>query len=494
MKLASLLSVLNEYELKNKEGNVLIDEIEVAGICFDDRELRRGELFVCLSGVNNDGHDFVSRAEKLGAVAVVCERELDSKAVQIIVSDTRSALAKLSAEFFSNPSKELVIVGVTGTNGKTTTVNMLAEILCVAGKNVGVIGTLGAYYCGKKIATNLTTPDPVLLQQILREMSDGGVEYVVMEVSAHALYYKKIAGIKFDRCIFTNFTQDHLDFFKTMKEYKKAKLQLFNPQISSVAVINADDETMKDICRLRKASDLENYTKTYFYGLKNPSDAFAVLIEESLNTTECLLNINDGLAKISLKLIGQHNLYNALASATCAQTLGVSIKDIEKGLNSLKGVRGRLERVGENNGGVIFVDFAHTPDGLEKALRTLKKYCFGRLICVFGCGGDRDREKRSLMGAVASTWSDFCYLTSDNPRNEEPLDIIADIEKGIVDKFFDYVVIPDRVSAVTTAVKGLKRGDVLLLAGKGGEDYQEVKGIKYPYKDEDLIKNLLKRT
>ena len=493
MKLSLLLSALTEYQTKAMKDIVSLDEVEISGICFDSREIKKGDLFVCLAGEKHNGHDFVLQAEKLGAVGVVCDKELDCKILQIIVSDTRSALALLSAEFYMNPSKRLTVIGVTGTNGKTTTANMLAEILRAAGKRVGVIGTLGVVYGRKTFATGLTTPDPVILQKTLYEMAEAKIEYVVMEVSAHALYYKKTVGVKFAGCIFTNFTQDHLDFFKDMKKYKKAKMKLLKPEISPFAVVNADDSLARDIFCLRQSSDLKKRTKTVFYGLKNPADCFAVLTSESLKDVNFLLNINDDLANISLKLIGIHNVYNALAAATCAKELGVSTDDIERGLNSLKKVNGRLERIGEYNGGQIFVDFAHTPDGLEKSLRALKKYCKGRLVCVFGCGGNRDKEKRPVMGAVASTWADFCYLTSDNPRDEEPSRIIADIESGIENKYFDYFVVTDRTRAVTLALKGLKNGDVLLVAGKGGEEYQEIKGIKCPYKDEDLIKSLLEK-
>jgi UDP-N-acetylmuramoyl-L-alanyl-D-glutamate--2,6-diaminopimelate ligase len=238
---------------------------------------------------------------------------------------------------------------------------------------------------------------------------------------------------------------------------------------------------------------MKKRTRTVFYGLKNPADCFAVLMSDSLKGVDFLLNINDELANVKLKLVGMHNVYNALAAASCAKELDVSMGDIERGLNSLEKVNGRLEQVGEYNGGEIFVDFAHTPDGLEKSLIALKKYCKGRLVCVFGCGGNRDKEKRPLMGTVVSTWADFCYLTSDNPRDEEPTQIIAEIEKGINDKFFDWIVIPNRTHAITIALKGLKHGDVLLVAGKGGEEYQEIKGIKYPYKDEDVIKEFIKK-
>jgi UDP-N-acetylmuramoyl-L-alanyl-D-glutamate--2,6-diaminopimelate ligase len=385
------------------------------------------------------------------------------------------------------------VIAVTGTNGKTTTANMLAEILKAAGRSVGVIGTLGVYYNEKVYPSDFTTPDPIFLQKTLSEMYQEGIKYVVMEVSAHALYYQKTCGVRFVAGIFTNFTQDHLDFFSSMREYKRAKLKLFQSNVTPIAVVNADDNLSKEIYSLRKLSDEEGTTSTYFYGLKTPTDAFAVLNGESLNVTNFVININDELAYVQLKLIGTHNVYNALAASVCAKNLGVSIEVISKGLNAMKPVRGRLERIARYNGADIFIDFAHTPDGLEKSLRALKKHCKGRLICLFGCGGNRDKKKRPLMGEVASRIADFCYLTSDNPRNEEPLKIIEDIERGITSRFFDYVVIGARSQALKVAINGLKEGDVLLVAGKGGEDYQEIKGIKYPYKDEELIEEITQR-
>lgn len=492
MKLSALLSVLTEYRTKNLTNSEL-EKIEIVGLCMNSKEVKKGDLFFCLNGSKNDGHNFVQTAEELGASVIVCERELESTLLQIIVKDTRSALAILSAQFYENPTQKMQVVGITGTNGKTTTANMLAEIIKSAGKKVGVIGTLGTFYENNFLPPSLTTPDPIFLQKILADMQKRGVEYVVMEVSAHALYFKKTLGIRFVATIFSNLTQDHLDFFASMKEYKKAKLELFKPKLSPISIVNADDFVSKEISSLRKTSDEKGLTKTFFYSLKNPSDAFAVITDECLKNINFILNINDELASVSLKLIGTHNVYNALSAGVCARALGFSMKEVENGLNAVRHVRGRLEWIGEYNGGDIFVDFAHTPDGLEKSLRSLKKLCVGRLVCVFGCGGNRDREKRAIMGEKASSFSDFCYLTSDNPRDEEPMAIIKDIEKGISKKFFDYVVISERSKAITVAMNSLKKGDVLIVAGKGGEDYQEIKGIKIPYKDEDLIREIIEK-
>jgi UDP-N-acetylmuramoyl-L-alanyl-D-glutamate--2,6-diaminopimelate ligase len=381
------------------------------------------------------------------------------------------------------------MIGITGTNGKTTSSYMLASILKNAGKKVGVIGTLGIVYNEKRIASQLTTPDPIELHAYLADMVASGIEYVVMEVSAHSLHYKKMEGIHFCACIFTNFTQDHLDFFKSMDSYKKAKMKLFSSEKCSVAIINGDDEVGREIGRLREESG-EN---VIFYGLTMPADCFAIVTDESMKGTDCIFNLNDDLYRVSLHMIGEYNVYNALASASCAQALQCE-KGISSGLYRIKGVEGRLQKVeGSPTSSEVYVDFAHTPDGLKKSLETLKRYCKGRLICLFGCGGNRDKGKRKIMGEVAARLCDFAVLTSDNPRYEDPLDIIDEIEKGYRSVSNHYVVVPNREKAIEYALDYCREKDVLLMAGKGGEDYQEIMGIKYPFNDQDMVIRILRQ-
>ncbi len=494
MKLSVLLTALNDYQIKSESNDdFCLDDMEITGLCMDSRSVKKGELFVCLTGGKTDSHTFAVDALERGASVILTERYMQTLDRQIVVKDSRKALALLSSKFYGEPSKKLKVIGVTGTNGKTTTTNMLAAIIKAAGKKTGVIGTLGIYYDKKEIAPELTTPDPIFLQKTLADMYLRGVEYVVMEVSAHALYYKKVEGVRFSACIFSNFTQDHLDFFSSLNEYKKAKLQLFTPERCPLAVVNSDDEVSKEILSLRENFDRSVPVKTCLYGLKNPADAFAVVTNEGIKGSRFILNIKDRLAEVNLRLMGLHNVYNALSAAFCALELGFCIQDVEKGLNGLDRVKGRLEWIGTFNGADIFVDFAHTPDGLEKSLGALKTHCKGRLICVFGCGGDRDKSKRPLMGERAAKIADFCYLTSDNPRYEDPTQIIKEIEKGFGKISSAYVAIPDRERALSQAVGELREKDVLLVAGKGGEDYQERMGIKYAYNDEDFIKKLIKR-
>ncbi len=461
-------------------------EREIIALSVDSRKKQPSSLFVCLSGGEIDSHVFAEESVKGGAVAVVTERELSLKVPQILVQDSREALGLLADAFFREPSKRLTVVGITGTNGKTTTSYMLEAIFKEQGKKVGVIGTLGVRYGGREYPAELTTPDPILLQEILANMARSGVEYVFMEVSAHALYYKKTAGVRFRGCIFTNLTQDHLDFFKDASAYKSAKMRLFSPEVCPLAVVNGDEETGREIGKSRLLSG----KKTLFYGLNTPVDAFAIITDERLSATECMLNISDKLCRVRLSMSGRHNVYNALSAATLAMELGVSTAAIARGLTKMKGVKGRLQRVSANHN--VFVDFAHTPDGLAKSLDALKGYCKGRLFCLFGCGGNRDKSKRSLMGEIAAKRCDFAVLTADNPRYEDPMDIIAEIERGYRRFSTRYVIVPNRKQAIFYAMELLTSEDILLVAGKGGEEYQEIMGIKYPFDDQAIVEEFLR--
>lgn len=483
MRLTKLTEGIGETVCEKTEK-----EQDISSLCIDSRLAKKGDLFFCLTGGNQDGHNFALDAVKKGAVALVVERVLPISVPQILVSNTRIALAKIAARFYGNPEERLKIIGITGTNGKTTTSYMLQAILEKANKKVGVIGTLGVSCLHTVVSSPLTTPDPIELYKTLAEMFLKGVEYVVMEVSAHALYYHKVYGIAFTACIFTNCTQDHLDFFKDMQSYQDTKTTLFHTDVCPIAVLNGDDETGRKIGELRK----ENGTETLYYGLQTPTDAFAVVTHESLDKTECLFNVNDKLCRVRLALVGKHNVYNALAAATCAVALKIELSPIAKGLCDLQGVCGRLQRVETYNGAEIFVDFAHTPDGLAQSIQTLKPHCKGRLVCLFGCGGNRDKSKRSVMGETAAKLCDFCIITSDNPRYEDPMDIIAEIERGYRRFSMRYVIVPERESAIRYAIEFLKAGDILLVAGKGGERYQEIMGIKYPFDDNDIIEKIIR--
>lgn len=477
MKLSQLIEFISPAEV------VDYTEVEINGICTDSRMVRRGDLFICYAGKNFDSHSRIAEIKSGGAVAIVCERKLDIEVPQIIVENGRAQIAKLARAFYGFPDRKLKIVGVTGTNGKTTTTYMLADVFRANGNNAAVIGTLGISYCEKFIAPELTTPDPVFLYSVLADMAECGVEYVFMEVSAHALYFDKVEGITFDVGVYTNCTQDHLDFFGSMKEYADCKKLMFKEGRCKYAVINSDDDLGVQL--------LKSTENAISYGLKNPADVFAVDIRESLEGTTFVINLFDELYELKLNIPALHNVYNAMAAAACAKLLGVKTPIIAKGLKHLKKVTGRLEHVARYNGADIFVDFAHTPDGLEKSLQSLKKLCGGRLYCLFGCGGNRDKSKRPVMGAVAAKYADFCIITSDNPRFEEPYDIIAEIEEGVKSSGKRYVTVTEREVATEYAIRLLEKGDVLLVAGKGGEHYQDVMGIKHSYDDNTVIKKII---
>ncbi len=491
MRLSKLIGAVEECEICF-DG---VWEREIEGLSSDSRKTGKGYLFFCLTGGERDGHDYAAEALKNGAVAIVAERKLPLNIPQLLVPDSRAALSLAACVFYGFPSERMKVVGITGTNGKTTTANMLYSIWRSQGKKAGVIGTLGVRFGERTNPACLTTPDPIDLQKTLAEMAASGVEYVAMEVSAHALYYRKTTGVRFAACIFTNLTQDHLDFFRSMREYEEVKTNLFTQADCPIAVINGDDKAGRRIGVTRETKNAHTALlewKTIYYGLETPTEAFAIITDETLKGTECMLNISDRLCRVSLALTGRHNVYNALAAATCATALGSGSDAVAKGLTELKSVRGRLEYTGAFQGGDVFVDFAHAPDGLEKSLTALRLHCRGRLICLFGCGGNRDKSKRSLMGEAAAKKCDFSVLTSDNPRYEDPLDIISEIEKGYRRFSMKYIVVPDREKAICYALEHLQKGDVLLVAGKGGEEYQEIMGIKYPFDDNDIIEKIKK--
>ncbi|MDE6274731.1 MAG: UDP-N-acetylmuramoyl-L-alanyl-D-glutamate--2,6-diaminopimelate ligase, partial [Clostridiales bacterium] len=348
-----------------------------------------------------------------------------------------------------------------------------------AGRRAGLIGPLGANFAKKTVAPDLTTPDPVSLFSLLADMKREGVDVAVLEISAHALALRKECPIVYDVGIFTNLTQDHLDFFGTMKEYGEAKRKMFTPERCSFAVLNSDDNFYKTL--------KDQGVPFLSYGMENPADAFAVILSETVRGSKVLLNLSDDLIEVTLCMTGRHNVQNALAAAVAAKRLGASSEAISHGLNKVKGVDGRLEWVASYRGAEIFTDFAHTPDGLQKSLAALRKHCKGKLYCLFGCGGNRDKSKRPIMGATVAKGCDFAVITSDNPRFEDPCAIISDIESGYRSVSASYIAVEERERATEYALNLLGAGDILLVAGKGGETYQEIMGIKYSYNDKDVL-------
>lgn len=459
---------------------------ELTDVCTDSRCAKRGCVYIALRGARADGNKYIGEAIRLGAAVAVYEGDLpaginSSSCALIKVESARRAASTISARFYGEPTRKIKIIGVTGTNGKTTVANLLCHIINRAGGKAGVIGTLGVSFCGRSMPNKLTTPDPVYMNYILAQMAESGVEYCVMECSAHALYYDKECSIEYEACIFTNLTQDHLDFFKDMEEYGRAKAKLFMERKARHRIINSDDEF-----GFKLARGIEG---ALTYGIENPSDAFAIIEESDSFGTELVINICDELVYARIGLIGKFNAYNALAAAACAYKLGFTCDEISAGLQSFKGVKGRLERAATYNGAQIFIDFAHTPDSLRSALITLRGICGGSLYVVFGCGGDRDEKKRPIMGKIATELADCAIITTDNPRTEEPFEIMRQIEAGA--KGNGYALIERREEAIAHGIKMLKEGDILLIAGKGAEEYQEIMNVRYPYSDYEAIKNII---
>lgn len=468
--------LIKDVKIKKIVGDV--SNIDSSLITYDSRKVAEGSVFFCLKGENTDGHDYVKNAIDNKASVIVCEKDIDTNLPYVVVENARKAFAICSANFYKNPAKELKIVVVTGTNGKTTTSFLIRSILESNGKKVGLIGTQGAYIGKQYFETNLTTPDPQVLHRILRTMLDNGIKYVVMEASAHALALDKLEGILFEVGVFTNLTQDHLDYFKNMENYKMAKIKLFNANMIRCAVINFDDATGLEIAKNIKIPFIS-------YALNNPSDIFAINIEKKSGSTEYVINLCDNVFVVKSNLLGEFNIYNSLAAAGTASMLGINNRDIKKGLEKLDKVPGRFNSIKLINGAVAVIDFAHTPDGVEKILSSLKQLPFNRLITVFGCGGNRDKGKRPKMGEIAEKLSDFVIITSDNPRFENPELIIDDIESGMASN--KHICITDRKKAINYAIEMAKKNDVIAICGKGAEEYQDINGVKSPYNDFDVI-------
>ncbi len=451
-------------------------ETEITGLSYDSRTLKQGDLFVALRGCRTDGHRYIEEARDLGAAAIVAEEGENV----LLVPDSRLALATLSANWFGHPARELTVVGVTGTNGKTTTTTLLWGMLQqVLGIPVGLIGTNENRVGQETFPAQRTTPESYEVHRWLRQMVDAGCSHVVMEVSSHALCMDRVAGIPFTVGAFTNLSQDHLDFHKTMEAYRQAKGRLF--QQSETAVLNLDDEAGRYY-----AQRLEGKVITYSER-REEADLTAENLALYPDRVEFEAVTKEKLAHVCLPIPGSFTIYNALCALGCAQALGLPLEKAAEALTDAPGVKGRMEVVPHSGPGTVIIDYAHTPDALEKVLTTLRGFTPGRLICLFGCGGDRDRGKRLIMGAVCADLADVCVVTSDNPRSERPEAIISDVLRGMVR--FDKVKIvePDRVRAIRLALSLMKEGDTLLLAGKGHETYQEVNGEKKPLDEREIV-------
>ncbi len=457
-------------------------DVEVSALCRDSRNMIPGCLFVCVVGTKIDSHQFAAQALEQGAVAVVCERDM-GLARQILVEDSRAAWAQLSANWFERPAEKLRLIGITGTNGKTSTSYLLKGILERAGYTVGLIGTIQNMIGERVVQTGHTTPDPYELQQLFAEMVGAGCTYAVMEVSSHALDQERVGNCRFAVGAFTNLTQDHLDYHGTMEQYALAKKRLF--RMSDAVVINVDDP----------------WHRTMQEGIAAPIITYSTKTTEATYTAHNLRQRPDGvdfelvavgsIGRVKLKTPGLFSAYNALAAAACALTIGIPFDEVVAALCEANIVKGRAEVVPTNRNFTVVIDYAHTPDGLKNICETLNSCKAGRLVTVFGCGGDRDRTKRPKMAAVAKALSDFMVVTSDNPRTEDPRAIIDEIVAGIEPSQVPYVVIEDRREAIRWAIHNAKDGDTVLLAGKGHETYQILKSGKVHLDEREVVAEAL---
>ena len=462
------------------------DDTEITGIAYDSRRVLPGNVFVCIKGYETDGHKYAASAEKNGAAVIVAEDKIDINVPVIYVNDSRKEIARLACTFYDNPSKKFKLVGVTGTNGKTTITYLIKSILEAAGKIVGVIGT-NQNIIGDKVlmtkSTTPTTPNALELQQLFAEMVDSGAEYVVMEVSSHALALDRVYGCHFDCGIFTNLTQDHLDFHKTMENYRDAKAKLFT--LSDKGVVNYDDEAGKYIVKNGGCDDILKI------GLGEGCALTAKNIEISARGTEFELDYKGIKYPMSIAIPGKFSVYNAACAAGAALQLGIDMDTIREGLKNASGVLGRVEVIDTDTDYTVIIDYAHTPDGLENIISCVKEFAKGRVITLFGCGGDRDNTKRAIMGEIAGKLSDYSIITSDNPRTEDPTAIVEQIEEGMKRTDGKYTVIVDRREAIRYALGFAKKDDVIILAGKGQETYQIIGHEKHDFDERIVVKEIL---
>lgn len=461
-------------------------DIEISGISFDSRTCRRGFLFVAVNGTETDGHKYIGKAVENGAVAVIYEDgEVSVEGAACIkVESSRKALGLAASNFYGKPSEQLYLVGITGTNGKSTTVTLLYELFTRLGYCCGLFSTIANYVGNEKLPADHTTPDPVQLNSLLAEMVRRGCQYCFMEVSSHSLSQDRVAGLRFKGGIFSNLTHDHLDYHKTFTEYLRCKKLLFdNLPSDAFALTNVDDRNGVIMIQNTRAE-----IKTY--SCSRPADFKAKIIEENLDGMELEI---DG-RRLWCNFIGAHNAYNLLAVYSTAIMLGADKEEVLVAMSTLHTVAGRLEFFRGRNDVTAFVDYAHTPDGLENVLKTLRETARDRmLICLFGCGGDRDRTKRPEMGRIAGKYADRIIVTSDNPRTEDPMAIINDIKAGMdIQTKSKSIFITDRKEAIRTAVVTAPEGAVILFAGKGHEDYQVIGKEKLPYDERNYVKEIIK--
>ena len=464
-----------------------VSDININNICTNSKDVGRGSLFVAINGINNDGHDYINEAVENGASAVISNgRDVGKLPIpNLKVSNTRLAVSRVAAEFYNYPSREIKIIGITGTNGKTTTASLVYAILKSANYKAAQIGTLGVIADDYEINNTLTTPDPITLHKILRDLSDNNFTHVVMEVSSHALDQLRVSDIDFDISVFTNLSNEHLDYHNDMETYFKAKSKLFRMMpITSTSIINIDDEYGKKM-------KLESSAPVISISMKNKSDIYFERVNYSLKGLNGMIGAGNEKIEFNSKLIGEFNAENIISAASVGIALNINSKDIENGINSAKVINGRMEIFKTKNKKNIVIDYAHTPDSYLKVLSTLKNLIDekNKIHVLFGCGGDRDNSKRNKMGKIAADFAEKLWITPDNPRFENIDKINLEITKGLDKK--KYEIFHDREVGLMTALSKIKSGDILAVLGKGRERFQDVKGNKIKYSDIEIIEKFL---
>ncbi len=474
MKLRELLKDIETLEI----GADLDTELE--NISYDSRNTQPGDLFVAIRGFESDGHKYIGGAVKSGARVVLCEERPTEEIPFVLVENSRQALALASRNYFGNPTAQMTLVGVTGTNGKTTTTMLLKHVLedC-AGVKVGLIGTNQNMIGEKVLETERTTPESYELQQIFRQMADEGCKYVIMEVSSHSLVLDRVAGLRFEVAVFTNLTQDHLDFHKTMEEYAGAKAILF--ERCNKAAVNLDDE-WGGYMRERARCPVFTYSEE-----KLEADLVAKDIRLSPSNVKFCALAMGSLERVAMEIPGRFSIYNAMSVISAGLLLDIPLARLCESLKTARGVKGRVEVVPTSGDYTILIDYAHTPDALENVIKSMKEVAAGRVVVLFGCGGDRDKTKRPIMGNIAVSLADFAIITSDNPRTEEPSAIIEDILAGVKAPKSRYKVIEDRTQAITYAMDSHQPGDLIILAGKGHETYQIIGKTKHHMDEREIV-------
>jgi len=473
----NLSEVMKDIEFETFYGD---EEIDVKGIAYDSRQVKEGYAFVCISGFNTDGHKYVKSALELGAKVIVVEKNIDkaNSTCVIKVKNTRATLAKMGSNFYGNPSKKMNMVGVTGTNGKTSTTYIIKSILDTAMHKVGIIGTIENRIGDKVLHTERTTPESLDLQKLLNDMVVENVDSVVMEVSSHALDLNRVDCCEFDVGVFTNLTQDHLDYHVNMENYKMVKAKLF--KISNRSVINIDDEVGNYMLGVAKG-------KVLTVGIDKEANIMAKDVKMSYEGIEFDLVYLKKSYHIRLNMLGKFSVYNVLVAIGACIFMEIPMDSIIHGVEEIKGIRGRFETIKSPNGFSVVVDYAHTPDGLENVLKTAKEFGTDNIITIFGCGGDRDKTKRPIMGEIAGRLSNHCIITNDNPRSENPEIISKEIEVGIKKTDCPFEKILDRREAIFKAVLMAKKGDVVIIAGKGHETYQIFSDKTIHFDDKEVV-------